>query len=197
MRPITSFPGHIPTWVCRLSRRSFNTEILCRNESNLSIFFEKSVSQLAAFERKRRERFHLPHHFDRVADDSGPVPVIRWAWATRFYSTRCSILPIIKIDPLFIISFLSFSRRSRASDNWDWGGSAVDRTGWSTAEENHRTKRREGSGKMPNWIRKDKQVTRKYARDSVRVKTKTLVSFPFPGVPMGCLQYYIKDRDAI
>ena len=73
----------------------------------------------------------------------------------------------------------------------------MDRTGWSTAEENHRTKRREGSGKMPNWIRKDKQVTRKYARDSVRVKTKTLVSFPFPGVPMGCLQYYIKDRDAI
>ena len=62
--------------------------------------------------------------------------------------------------------------------DFDWGGSAEDRAGWSAAEDNHRTMRREGcggSGKMPNWIRKDKQVTAKHATDW-RNERKSIVS---------------------
>ena len=76
-------------------------------------------------------------------------------------------LDVTRAPPLYFFTNIrclnipSLRRGSGASDDWDWGGSAEDRAGWSTAEENHRTRRREGNGgggKMPNWIRKDKQV---------------------------------------
>ena len=79
-------------------------------------------------------------------------------------------------------SFYFCDRSGGAGHDFDWGGSAEDRAGWSAAEENHRTMRREGSGKMPNWIRKDKQVTAKHA---AAAEGKSFVSL-VPQYPTSC-----------